>query len=302
MAEQNGVYRVDFSPDFVSQVKAGDFFLTETIKAPDSGVDSELPDPPEHARWDGERLVLSLGPDSTQDDTYSTVEVSSTRRFDQRLLDQMLVQGSPRPVIPGRQAVFRDVQYSPHFVDGRAGRETLTSGMIFQSWRGIEEGGIDFAERPEFITATLSYIGGEGVMPAMANRSWRGRRFFASVFDFRVGIMWFQALPDDFDPSAPHEIIMRWEFNRDITFVIDGRDVARYEDGKIGIWPHKFLDKRLRRGVDFFGRRHISVDPCHIDVWLNSTKLSTSPTVPNGMKFEHEHWVALSGFGVEPLA
>jgi hypothetical protein len=294
-------YRVDFTENFDRQLEAGDFFLTETIKAPDSGVDSELPDPIEHAHYDGRRLVLTLGPESTQTDTYSTVEVSSTRRFDQRILDRMLVEGSPRPMIPGRQAVFRDVLFSPHFADGRAARETVTTGVLFQSWRNIEQGGVDFAERPEFICITIAYIGGEGVMPALANRSWRGRQFFASVVDFRVGAMWFKALPE-FDPSVPHEIILRWELNRDVVFVVDGRDVAHYQDGKVRLWPHKLFDKRTRRGVDFLGHRHLSVDPCHIDMWLNCSKMGNSPMVPNGERFEHEYQAALAGFGVEPLA
>ena len=301
MAEQNGIYRVDFGADIAGQLKAEDFFLTETIRAPDSGVDSDLPDPPEHATWDGRRLVLSLGPDGTQDDTYSTVEVSSTRRFDQQLLDRLLVDCSPRPMIPGRQAVFRDVQFSPHFADERAARETVTTGVLFQSWRNIEKGGVDFAERPEFICIALAYIGGEGFMPALANRSWRKRGFFASIVDFRVGVMWFKALPD-FDPTVPHDIVLRWELNRDVTFVVDGRDIAQYRDGKVNLWPHKFFDKRLRKGVDFIGHRHMSVDPCHIDLWLNCSKMGNSPMVPNGSRFEHDYWAALGGFGVEPLA
>jgi hypothetical protein len=301
VAEQNGVYRVDFGPDFGSAVKAGDFFLTETIKAPDSGVDNDAPDPPEHAHWDGQRLVLSLNADDTQDDTYSTVEVSSTRRFDQGLLDQLLLDGSPRAMVPGRQAVFRNVQYSPNFVDEKAGREALTTGMLFQSWRGIEQGGVDFADRPEFVSAGISYIGGEGLMPTLANRSRRKRSFLATVVDFRVGVMWLNPLPD-FDPTEPHDVVLRWELDRDITFVVDGRDVAKYEDGKVRLWPHKLMDKRLRKGVDLLGHRHISVDPCHIDLWLNSTKLTSRPMVPNGLRFTHDYWVALSGIGVEPLA
>jgi len=293
-------YQVDFGSDYLERARAGDFFLTETIKAPDSGVDSELPGTPAQATWDGERLRLALDPDSTADDTYSTVEVSSTRRFDQSILDRMLVDGSPRPMIPGRQAVFRDVAFSPHFADGRAGHEAATTGVLFQSWRNIEAGGVDFAERPEFICVAIAYIGGKGLMPMMANRSRTKRRFFASVVDFRVGALWFQALPD-LDPSVAHDITLRWEYSRDVTFLVDGTDVATYEDGRVGMWPHKIFDKRMRKGVDFIGHRHLSVDPCHIDMWLNCSEMGHRPMVPNGRRFSHELWAGLSGFGVEPI-
>jgi len=293
-------YRVDFGPDFVEQARNGEFFLTETIKAPHSGVDTELPASPEHTHWDGSRLVLTLGPDDTADDTYSTVEVSSTRRFDQRILDRLLVEGSPRPMIPGRQATFRNVVFSPELADGRAGRETVTTGVLFQSWRNIEAGGVDFAERPEFICITIAYIGGAGLMPTLANRSRTKRRFFASVVDFRVGVMWFEAL-EGFDAGVPHDLTLRWEYSRDVTFLVDGTDVAVYRDGRRGLWPHKVLDKRLRRGVDLWGHRHLSVDPCHIDLWLNCSEMGNNPVVPNGRRFTNRYWVGLSGFAVEPI-
>jgi hypothetical protein len=293
-------YRVDFGPDLAAQIARNDFFLTECIKAADSGVDPDQPDEIRQARIDDGRLVLSLGPESTEDDTYSTLEVSSTRRFDQQLLDQMLVDGDPRVMIPGRQAVFRDVVFSPEFADQRAARETVTTGVIFQSWRGIEEGGVDFANRPEFMVASVSYIGGTGVMPAIASRSLRTRRFFASVVDFKVGLMWFQIL-DDFDPTASHEIALRWELDRDVSFVVDGKEAAHYRDGKVQVWPLKLMDKRFRKGVDLIGHRHLSVDPCHIDMWLNSSRMGSRPVVPNGRRFSRDLWVGLSGFGVEPL-
>ena len=300
---QNGdarVYRADFGPDIAGQLARDEWFLSETICEPDSGVDSDLPDPPEHATWDGRRLVLALGPDSTQDDTYSTVEVSSTRRFDQAILDHLLVDGSPRVMIPGRQAVFRDVVFSPEFADERAASETVTTGVLFQSWRNIEDRGVDFADRPEFMIVALAYIGGKGVMPALASRSWSKRRFFASVVDFKVGLMWFQALPD-FDPSVPHDLSLRWEFDREVSFVVDGSEVAHYQDGKVQVWPLKLIDKRFRRGVDLIGHRHLSVDPCHIDMWLNCSKMGNRPVVPNGERFTRDLWVALGGIGIEPL-
>jgi len=293
-------FRVDFGPDLAAQLARSDFFLTECIKAPDSGADPDLPDEPRLARIEDGRLVMSLGPETTEDDTYTTVEVSSTRRFDQEVLDRMLVEGDPRVMIPGRQAVFRDVVFSPEFADERAAREAVTTGVLFQSWRGIEEGGVDFADRPEFMIACISYIGGKGVMPAIASRSWRTRRFFASVVDFKVGLMWFQVL-DDFEPTASHEIALRWELDRDVSFVVDGQEAAHYRDGKVQVWPLKLMDKRFRKGVDLIGHRHLSVDPCHIDMWLNSSRMSSRPVVPNGRRFAHELRVGLSGFGVEPL-
>jgi len=118
--------------------------------------------------------------------------------------------------------------------------------------------------------------------------------------DFRVGALWFQALPD-LDPSVAHDITLRWEYSRDVTFLVDGTDVATYQDGRVGMWPHKIFDKRMRKGVDFIGHRHLSVDPCHIDMWLNCSEMGHRPMVPNGRRFSHELWAGLSGFGVEPI-
>ena len=58
---------------------------------------------------------------------------------------------------------------------------------------------------------------------------------------------------------------------------------------------------RFRRGVDLLGHRHLSVEPSHIDVWLNCSAMTSRPTVPNGRRFAHDHSVALAGFGIEPL-
>ena len=41
--------------------------------------------------------------------------------------------------------------------------------------------------------------------------------------------------------------------------------------------------------------------PCHIDVWINSSCMGSRLAVPNGKKFTQELWVALAGFGVEPV-
>jgi len=203
-------------------------------------------------------------------------------------------------MIPGRQAVFRDVVFSPEFADGRAGRETVTTGVLFQSWRNIEAGGVDLAHRPEFICVALAYIGGSGLMPALANRSPNRRGFFASVVDFKVGVMWFQALTG-FDPGVSHDITLRWEYSRDVTFLVDGTEVASYRDGRRGLWPHKLLHRRFRQGVDLWGHRHLSVDPCHIDLWLNCSEMGNNPVVPNGRQFANQYWVGLAGFGVEPF-
>lgn len=295
-------YDIRFGPDIVGDVAADRYFLTETIRAPHSGVDPDAPDEPRHARFDGERLVLSLGPDGTEHDTYSTVEVSSTRRFDQRILDRYLLDGSARVVVPGRRAVYRDIVFSPEFADGRAGRETVTTGVTMQSWVGIEDGGIDFADRPEFFIASIAYIGGSGVLPKLFSRTLGPRQpFVASVIDFKVGVTWFKPLKGAFDPSEPHELAIRWHRDHDVSFTVDGREVAHYEDGKVRPYPLKLRNRQFWRGTDLLGHRYVGTDPCHIDVWLNSSAMSSTPTVPNGRRFDQELSVALSGFAIEPF-
>ncbi len=80
-----------------------------------------------------------------------------------------------------------------------------------------------------------------------------------------------------------------------------GRRSRTTEDGKVTTWPLKLVDKRFRRGVDLVGHRHLSVDPCHIDMWLNSSKMTSRPVVPNGDHFTHDLWAAVGGIGIEPL-
>jgi len=295
-------YDVRFGPDVARDVTAGRFFLTETIRAPHSGVDPDPPAEPRHARHDGERLVLSLGPDGTASDTYSTVEVSSTRRFDQSVLQRLLLDGSPRVMVPGRRAVYRDIVWSPEFGDGRAGRETVTTGVTVQSWRGIEDGGIDFAHRPEFFIASIAFIGGPGLLPKLFSRTLGSRQpFVASVVDFKVGLAWFQPLRDVFDPTEPHDLSIRWHRAHDVSFAVDDTEVARYEDGKLRPYPLKLRNRQLWRGTDLLGHRYVGTDPCHIDVWINSSAMGTTPTVPNGRRFRRDLSVALEGFAIEPF-
>lgn len=299
--ENGRTYRVDFEPDLVTPVARGDFFLTETIKAPDSAADPDAPEKPEHAAFDGDRLVMTLGPDATEDDTYSTVEVSSTRRFDQQVLTDLHQTGSPRPVIPGRQAVYRDVVFAPQFADGRAVVDPVTTGVTMQTWRGIEDGGLDFSPRPEFVIATFAYIGGKGLMPRIMNGFGDDRPFAISVVDFRVGVFWFQKLKGTLDPAVPHDLAIRWLPNHDVSFTVDGKEVGLYRDGKVRAYPLKLRAKQFWRGTDLFGHRYVTPDPCHIDVWINSSCMGSRLAVPNGKKFTQELWVALAGFGVEPV-
>lgn len=295
-------YRVDFGDDLLGAAHRGDYFLTECINAPDSGHDPELPEQLRACEFDGERLVMTMGPEHTEDDRYSTAEVSSTRRFDQRILDDLHRSGSPRVIVPGRQAVFREVVFSPQFADGRAAADPVTTGVCMQSWHGIEEGGIDFSARPKFVIAAIAYIGGRGALPRLFARTIGDERpFVAYVVDFRSGILWSQPLRGTFDPAEPHDLAMRWLPDRDLSFTVDGREVALYRDGRVRVYPLKLRNRQFFRGTDLLGHRHISPDTMHIDVWINSSTMSSTPTVPTGRRFGQDLSVAIRGFGVEPV-
>jgi hypothetical protein len=138
-------------------------------------------------------------------------------------------------------------------------------------------------------------------MPMISARSLRRRPFAISVLDFKVGLWWFRPLRD-YDSSEPHDLGIRWHADHDVSFTVDGREVGRYEDGKRRTWPLKLLSpKHFGAGTDFFGHKYLSVDPCHIDMWINSSVMGHKPAVPNGRRFGQDLWAAIGGFGIEPL-
>ena len=205
-------------------------------------------------------------------------------------------------MIPGRQAIWRDIVFSKHFADGRANKDAVTTGVCWQSWRGIEdEGLLPTTPRPRFVVAWFSFLGGPGPMPALASRSLRKRVFWASVMDFNSGFTWFQPVPS-FDPSEPHDISIRWLPDRSISFVVDGKEVAYYEDGKRRINPLKLVSRQLGRGVDFIGHRFHAADPSHITGWITCMKLPMKISVPTGLQLRNDVWMALRGYEIEPLA
>lgn len=288
-------YDVTFDADIEGALARDEYDIAEITGAPESWHVEPTPTSPSRIHHDGTRLVLPLGPEHTPSDCYSTTEVASSPRFDQAHLDTLSAEGSDRVVVPGREAVFRDVVASPHFADGRAGRETVTAGATFQSWRGLERR----ENRPAFMGVSIVYLGGEGFVPALFNRSWRKRRFVASVIDFNTGLN-FNAVLDGVDMSEPHDLCFRWFPNRDVEFLVDDRRVAYYEDGPLQVSPLKFY-KRFRRGIDFIGHRRLTADPCHIDAWVNCSATGNSPDVYTGKQFTHDLSVALGGFGIRPL-
>ncbi|MBW3664045.1 MAG: hypothetical protein KY469_13165 [Actinobacteria bacterium] len=295
-------YDVTFTPDVAAQLADDDFHVVEVERAPESWHDPPAPEQPRLLRHDGQRLVLGLGPDDTSDDTYTTVEVASTKRFDQDLLDRLAAEGSMRVVIPGREAIFRDVVFSPEFGDDRAAKETVTAGLVFQSWRGISEGVHNAAargERPAYMAASIMYLGGPGLVPAVMNRSLTGRRrLLALVIDFNVGMQWTQSL--DVDPCSPHDYTIRWYPDRDVSFRVGDTEVARYRDGRRQVAAMKLLPK-FRRGIDLIGHRYLTADPCHIDAWLNCSATGNTPDVHNGRRFRHRLSLSLAGFGIRPI-
>ena len=291
-------YDVTFDADIEARLVRGEYELVEVTGAPHDWDNPPSPVRPERIRFDGSRLVLPLGRADTRDGTYSTTEVATSRRFDQEHLDRALATGSDRIMVPGRQAVFRDVVFSPHFGDTRAARQTVTAGMCFQSWRGIERG-IENSHRPLFMAATISYVGGAGLTAMLASRSRHRRVLTAAVTDFRTGLMWFTPLPG-IDPTRPHDYVMRWHSNRDVEFLVDGSVVARREDGGRSVSLMK-LFAGTRRGIDLIGHRYLTADPCHVDCWINCSKTGNRPGVAPGDRFSEDLWVALGGFAVEAL-
>lgn len=293
-------YQIDFKADFATELATGNFDLVEVTKAPTTWSNPPMPTSPTRITHDGTRLVLPLGPEHTADNTYSTTEVASTRRFDQATLDQLLAQGSARVMTPGRQAIFKNLLFSDHFADGRAIQESVTAGVIFQSWRGIEDLDQRPDERPAYMAVTLSFIGGNGLLAKAATQSWGNKRTFViGVIDFNTGLQWLKPLRT-FDPATPHDIALRWLPNRDVSFMIDHQEVAYYADGRFQVSPLK-LFKKYRRQIDFMGYRHLTADPCQIDCWINCSETGSSPDVNPGKQFRQDLWVALSGFAIEPV-
>ena len=294
-------WEVRFGEDLGERIAAGDIDIVEISGAPESWYDPPSPTAAERIHFDGERLVLPLGPETTADKTYSTTEVASAPRFDQRHLDRLLAEGSTRIVVPGREAWFDGVLFSPEFGDHRAASETVTAGVCFQSWRGIEEGADNAAAagtRPAYIGVSLFYVGGPGLVPAIANRSRTRRGLVAVVVDFNTGIQWSQ--PVDVDPTTAHDVILRWHADRDVSFVVDGAEVARYVDGQKSFSAFK-LFRKYRRGINLFGHRHLTADPCHVDAWINCSATGNTPDVFVGSRFSRDLWLGLEGFGIRPI-
>jgi hypothetical protein len=286
-------YQVTFGPDVEAAVAADEYVLMETLRTTETMRHETRTLHPEHIHYDGERLVLPLAAADTADGTFSAIEVSSTPCIDQDTLDRLSQEGSPRVVLPGREAVFRGFVTSPHFADGRADHQTTNVGVNFQSWRGFDRPGV----RPAFIGVGLTYVGGHGFGPALLNRSWKRRRFVAAVLDANVGFVWVHPL-SDFDPSEPHDLTLRWLPNRDIEFLIDGRSVATCEDGRFQVSALK-LRKRFRRGIDLFGYRHLTADPCSITAFTDAVQ--ATPDFEPGRRLEDDIWTALTGMAIQPL-
>lgn len=288
-------YDVTFDADIDGALARDEYDIVEITDAAESWHVEPTPTTPSRIHYDGTRLVLPLGPEHTPSDRYNTTEVASSPRFDQAKLDRMLAEGSDRVVVPGREAIFRDFVASPHFVDGRASDHTVTAGATFQSWRGLERR----ENRPAFMGASIVYLGGSGVVPTLFNRSWKTRRFVASVIDFNTGLN-FNAVIDGVDFSEPHDLRFRWFPDRNVEFLVDDRRVAYFEDGPLQVTPLKFY-KRFRRGIDFIGHRRLTADPCHIDAWINCSATGNSPDVFTGKRFTEDLWMALGGFGIHPF-
>lgn len=299
--EESRPHRVRFAEDIGAQVDAHEYSLIEVIKA--SSPSAELPPPRTsvHHQYDGRRLVLSLGPADTADDAYSSVEVASIPRFTQALLDYLAAHGSMRVMLPGREVIFRDVVFGDYFCRARDADQAVTTGLCFQSWRGIEGVGLTPETfRPKFMIAWFAYISGPGIFPMISSGSYRRRHFFASVLDWNTGISWLQPIPD-FDPSRPADIAIRWLPNRDIEFTVDGRRVAFYEDGRSRIYLPKLLRRQCGRGVNLTGHRFLTADPAQVDFWLTSMTFGNLCEVRNGRRLEQEMSMAMAGYDIQPL-
>jgi hypothetical protein len=286
-------YQVTFGPDVEAAVAADEYVLMETLRTTETMRHETRTLHPEHIHFDGSRLVLPLAAADTADGTFSAIEVSSTPCIDQDTLDRLYQEGSPRVVLPGREAVFRGFVTSPHFADGRADHQTTNVGVNFQSWRGFDRPGV----RPAFIGVGLTYVGGRGFGPALLNRSWKRRRFVAAVLDANVGFVWVHPL-SDFDPSEPHDLTLRWLPNRDVEFLIDGRSVAKCDDGRFQVSALK-LRKRFRKGIDLFGYRHLTADPCSITAFTDAVQ--ATPDFEVGKRLDDDIWTALTGMAIQPL-
>lgn len=284
-------YDVTFDARVSDGIARGDYEILEAIRRRDPMVQPPRCLEPARAHHDGSRLVLPLAADDTEDGTYSAVEVSTTPCTDQAVLDRMLAEGSMRCLVPGREATFRGFVCSPHFDDGRAARETVNVGVIAQSWRGHLEG------RNRLVALALTYVGGSGVAPAMFSRSLRRRRFVVTIVDFTTGLTWARPLPE-FRSSEPHDLTVRWFPDRDVEFLVDGRGVADYEDGRCTVSPLK-LRRPYRRGFDLVGHRHLTAEALSLTAFVDC--VSITPDFEVGRRFSHDLWVALEGFGIQPI-
>jgi hypothetical protein len=306
-------FSVQFDEDIARQVEEGWYTLVEVIKTGESSDRQEyevgattldkdrILTRSDHHHHDGDRLVMRMGPDSTEDGRYSSVEIPNTRRFDQELLDHLMAIGAPNVMVPGRQAIWRDVVFSEHFADGRANRDPVSSGVCWQSWRGIEDEGLmPTTRRPKFVVVWFSFLGGPGLMPMVTSRSRKRRVFWAAVWDFNSGILWSQPVPS-FDPCVPHDIAIRWLPDRSVSFQVDGKEVAHYEDGKRRFWAPGLMRRQFARGTDLRAHRFFTADPSHITAWITDFAMGNVPSVPTGLKFHHEYWMGLRGYGIEPL-
>lgn len=284
-------YDVEFDADLEAGIARGDYEILESIRRPDPMVQPPRCTTPTRAHHDGNRLVLPLAAADTADDTYSAIEVSTTPCTDQDVLDRMLAEGSMKCLVPGREATFRDFLCSPHFDDGSAAAETVNVGVVAQSWRGHLDG------RNRLVALALTYIGGTGIAPAMFSRSLHRRSFVATVVDFTVGLTWARALPD-FRSGEPHDITLRWFPDRNVEFLVDGRRVADYEDGRSRVSPLK-LRKTYRRGFDLVGHRYITAEALSLTAFADC--VSVTPDFHVGRRLSRDLWVAIGGFGIEPL-
>ena len=286
-------YDVSFGPDVEAMVAAGGYEVLESIsRRVDDGQPPRCTSP-RHVRFDAEGVTLALGPSTTADGRYSAVEVSTTPCVDQVVLDRMLATGSMQCMVPGREAVFRDVVCSPHFVDGRADAETVNAGVVVQSWRGHLAPG----QRQRLVAMALSYIGGPGLFPAFASRSRHRRYFSALVADFNTGFMW-RRIFTDFDPTTPHDVAIRWHPDRSVDFVVDHRTVVSCPSERLQVSPLK-LSPEFGRGIDLVGHRHLTAEPCSLTAFTDC--VAVTPQYTEGRRFSDELWLRLSGFSIRPI-
>jgi hypothetical protein len=301
LTAERTAHRIRFSEDIGAQVDAHDFTLIEVIKGASPSVEPPPCRNSRHHHYDGRRLVLTLRPEDTADDAYSSVEVASTPRFTQALLDYLAATGSMRVMLPGREVVFRDVLFGDYFSRSEEANEAVTAGLCFQSWRGIERTGLTpDTYRPKFMIAWFAYVSGPGIFPMLCSRSYRKRYFFASVLDWNTGISWLCPVPD-FDPGQPSDIAIRWLPNRDVEFVVDGRRVALYEDGRSRVYLPKLIRRQCSRGVNLTGYRFLTADPSQVDLWLTSMAFGNLCEVKNGFRLKQDVTMALAGYDIQPL-